>query len=69
MRLRKYLDDEFFAGKDATIETLLHEADGPHESGSLYRWTRRITGTTQRFWLLLPGLVFVVGVWLTIASF
>jgi hypothetical protein len=69
MRLRKYLDDEFFAGEGATIEALLGEADGPHESGSLYQWTRRITGSTQRFWLLLPGVVFVAGLWLTIAAF
>jgi uncharacterized membrane protein YbhN (UPF0104 family) len=68
MRLRRYLDDEFFATGPHTIASLLAEADRPHEAGRLYRWTRGITGSTQRFWFLLPGLVLVAGIWLIAAA-
>ncbi|MBG0568851.1 hypothetical protein [Actinoplanes aureus] len=61
VRLRQHLDDEFFADGPASLASLLDEADVPHESSRLHRWTRGITGTTQRFWLLLPAAVLVAG--------
>jgi hypothetical protein len=68
MRLRAALDDEFFSGGCNTIASLLDEADEPHEAGRLYRWSRGLTGSTQRFWFLLPALILASGLLLTIAA-
>jgi hypothetical protein len=45
-----------------TVAQLIAESDAPHEAGQLYRWTRGLTGSTQRFWFVLPGLVLIAGV-------
>jgi hypothetical protein len=68
VRLRDQLDDEFLTGGPVTIASVLDEADHAHQSASLYRWTRRVTGTARRFWFLLPSFVLVAGVALTIAA-
>jgi hypothetical protein len=67
MRIRTALDDEFLTS-GATIASLLDEADQPHETGRLYRWSRQFTGSTQRFWFLLPGLTVAAGLLLTIVA-
>ncbi|MET8463446.1 hypothetical protein [Micromonospora zamorensis] len=65
VRLRDALDAEFLSGPEPDIEDLLEESDRSHEAGRLYRWSRAITGSTQRFWFALPVLVLVSGVTLT----
>ena len=67
VRIRTALDDEFFAN-GTTIAALLEEADRQHRSGRLYRWGRRLTGSTQIFWSALPGLVMVSGLVLTVVA-
>jgi hypothetical protein len=68
MRLRRALDEEFFANSTHTIAALLEEADVPHEDGRLYRWGRRLAGSTQRFWFVLPGLTLLSGLVLCIVA-
>jgi hypothetical protein len=68
LRFRDQLDQEFLEEGPVTIAALLEQADERHRAGRLYRRTRRMTGTTQRFWFLLPGFVLVTGVVLTVAS-
>lgn len=65
--IRTALDDEFFAGQ-TTIDSLLDEADERHERSSLYRWSRRLTGSTHRFWFVLPGLITSAGLLLTLLA-
>jgi hypothetical protein len=67
VRIRTTLDDEFFAGGE-TIVSLLGAADKQHEVGALYRWSRRLTGSTHRFWFVLPSLVLVAGLALTVLA-
>jgi hypothetical protein len=67
MRIRTALDDEFLTS-GGTIASLLDEADQPHEAERLYRWSRQFTGSTQRFWFLLPGLIVAAGLLLTIVA-
>jgi hypothetical protein len=69
MRIRLTIDDEFFSGGSYTIESLLDDADADHETGRLYRWSRRFAGSTQRFWFVLPGLTAVTGLTLCIIAF
>ena len=59
--VRRVLDDEFFEGV-SNMADLLREADSGHRSGLRYRWSRRLTGSTQRFWLVLPCLIVLAGV-------
>lgn len=61
MQIRTELDEQFFTG-DTTIAGLLAKADEPHRAGALHRWSRGITGSTKRFWLLIPALLFIIGV-------
>jgi hypothetical protein len=68
LRFRDQLDHEFLEEGPVTIAALLEQADERHQAGQLYRRTRRMTGTTQRFWFLLPGLVLMTGVVLTVAA-
>lgn len=65
--IRTALDDEFFVDAK-TIASLLETADKQHEVGLLYRWSRQITGSTQRFWFVLPSLVLVAGITLTVIA-
>jgi hypothetical protein len=65
--IRKALDTEFFA-HETTIGSLLDEADKRHERERLYRWSRRLTGSTHRFWFVLPGLIMAAGLLLTILA-
>jgi hypothetical protein len=65
--MREALDAEF-AKPETTIASLLDEADAQHKSHRLYRLTRRITGTTHRFWLAMPVLVVVAGLLLAIVA-
>lgn len=67
VRFRTALDEEFFADGES-IASLLGTADKQHEVGVLYRWSRRLTGSTQRFWFVLPSLVLVAGVVLTVIA-
>lgn len=66
-RIREALDSEFFVN-GPTIAALLDEANEQHEASRSYRWGRRITGTTHRFWLVLPGLVVSSGLLLTVIA-
>ena len=65
VRLRDALDAEFLTGPEPDIEDLLEESDRSHEASRLYRWSRAVTGSTQRFWFALPVLVLITGVVLT----
>jgi hypothetical protein len=47
---------------------LLEQADQRHRIGRLYPRTRQVTGTTHRFWFLLPAFVLVTGIVLTVAA-
>lgn len=68
MRLRRQLDEEFLAGTANTIQELLAEADAEHGVTTLRRWGREVAGSTQYFWFILPGLVFISGVALAIVA-
>lgn len=68
LRFRDQLDQEFLKEGPVTIAALLEQADEHHQAGRLYRRTRRVIGTTQRFWYLLPAFVLVTGVLLTVAA-
>jgi hypothetical protein len=65
LHFRNTLDREFLATPEPTVAQLIKESDAPHEAGQLYRWTRGLTGSTQRFWFVLPGLVLIAGASLT----
>jgi hypothetical protein len=67
MRVRQALDDEYFTD-GTTMESLLRDADSVHQSALRYRWSRRLTGSTQRFWLVLPGLIVLAGLLLGIIA-
>ena len=68
-RLRKHLDVSFFEGRaPATLSQVLAEADDAHRKTRIYRWSRRITGSTHVFWLVLPLGVFAIGIVLTVLS-
>ncbi|MFL6123780.1 hypothetical protein [Actinophytocola sp.] len=67
VRIRAALDDEFLAD-GITITALLDESDQQHQASRLYRWTRRLTGSTQLFWSVLSGLVMVSGLVLAIVA-
>ncbi|AVT29586.1 hypothetical protein C6361_08870 [Plantactinospora sp. BC1] len=68
MMIRAVLDDKYFADDSSTIAALLYEADKRHERARLYRWTRGFTGSTQRFWFLMPSLILASGLLLTIVA-
>lgn len=61
MKIRAALDSEFFTGGQS-IAALLGEADERHEATVLYRWSRRVTGSTQRFWFTMPSLILTSGI-------
>jgi hypothetical protein len=61
MRFRAELDEQYL-GPPITIQGLLDEADEPHRASALHKWGRRVSGSTKRFWYLMPGLVLVTGV-------
>jgi hypothetical protein len=65
MRIRKELDRRVFAQTPRNIATLVDEADMPHRKSAIYRRSRVLTGSTKRFWLLLPLFVLMVGLVLT----
>jgi len=67
-RLRSVLDAWFFASAEQTIAHVLAASDGSHEASRVYRWTRRLTGSTHRFWLVVPTLVIVGGALLTVIA-
>jgi hypothetical protein len=67
VQIRETLDGEFFLC-GTTIASLLDKADERHEAGHLYRWSRRLTGSTHRFWLVLPALVVASGLLLAIVA-
>ncbi|MET7423611.1 hypothetical protein [Dactylosporangium sp. NPDC005555] len=68
MRIREALDVEFFANAPATISGLLNEADAPHEASSLFRHSRGLIGSTQRFWLFVPLFAVLAGVLLGVVA-
>lgn len=59
--LRTYLDDEFMSGDGVTLGGLLAAPDEEHRSTPLYRWSRQLTGSSHRFWLMLPTLIVAIG--------
>jgi hypothetical protein len=61
-RLRAVLDERYFSTGDPAIEEVLTASDQFHQDSGFYRWTRRLTGSTQRFWLVVPSLVVVTGI-------
>jgi hypothetical protein len=64
--LLDHLDAAFFEGRaPATLSQVLANADEAHRKTKIYRWSRRITGSTHVFWLVLPLVVFAIGVTLT----
>ena len=65
---RNRLDTLFFDGECYTVAKLLKEAKDNHEKRKVYRWSRRITGSTHGFWLVTPILVFLAGIILTISA-
>ena len=65
--LRAVLDAEFMGG-GVTIASVLDEADKSHEVGLLYRWSRQVTGSTRRFWFILPALTLAAGIVLTLVA-
>jgi hypothetical protein len=68
MHIRAALDEEFLDGRGTTITELMVQADQRHEAGRLHRWSRRVTGTAHRFWIALPALVLVAGVYVTVVA-
>jgi hypothetical protein len=60
--IRKNLDNRFFATGDPTIAELLNASDNDHEHSRIYRWSRRLTGSTQLFWLLVQGIIIAAGI-------
>lgn len=66
--LRNVLDDRFFAGDVMTMTSVLDASDQEHRMTRLYRWTRGMTGSAHRFWLLPPCLLAGAGVVLTLMS-
>jgi hypothetical protein len=62
LRVRDELEHEYFDATTNSISSLLSEADAVHRASKLYRRGRLLPGSTQRFWLLLPGLVMLAGV-------
>lgn len=68
MRLRSFLDEKYFPSNHPGMISLLAESDEDHRKSALYRRTRRLTGSTHRFWLLLPGVVLLTGLGLSAAA-
>jgi hypothetical protein len=67
--LRDKLDREFFGESPTSLRTIIDEADNVHHRNVVYLRSRRMTGSTTRFWLVLPGLVLVTGVILVAVAF
>lgn len=59
--VRTFIDGMFFSDTDATLTGLLDTSDERHRSTRLYRWSRQVTGSSHRFWILVPLLVVTVG--------
>lgn len=68
VKIRITLDSEFLQDGGTTTSSLLRAADLEHETSGLYRWTRRITGSTRWFWFILPGLILAAGILLTLLA-
>ncbi len=67
--LRKHLDEVFFKGRaPSTLSQVLADADVVHQRTKIYRWSRRLTGSTHLFWLVPPLVVLAIGIVLTILS-
>jgi hypothetical protein len=64
--IRKHLDNRFFATNGPTLGELIAASDSDHEQTRIYRWSRRLTGSTHRFWLFAPGIIVAAGIVLTI---
>lgn len=61
LAFRARLDNLFFEGEHMTIDGLLNTSDSDHEATTIYRWSRRLTGSASRFWLVVPVLVIIAG--------
>jgi hypothetical protein len=68
VKIRIALDAEFLEQGGTTMSSLLEESDQEHEASNLYRWSRRLTGSTHRFWFIMPGLILVSGLTLSIVA-
>jgi len=63
------LDDAFFAEPaEVTLAQIQSNADEEHRNTRIYRWSRRITGSTHIFWLVPPLVVLMIGILLTILA-
>jgi hypothetical protein len=63
------LDNSFFTGKaEVTLAQIEAKADEEHRKTGIYRWSRRITGSTQNFWLVPPLVVLIIGILLTLLA-
>lgn len=68
VKIRAALDAEFLQQGGVTTTSLLEEADQDHEASPLYRWSRRLTGSTRWFWFILPGLILGSGIALMVLA-
>ncbi|MBM7774710.1 hypothetical protein JOD54_004914 [Actinokineospora baliensis] len=66
--IRDTLETEFLGSDGPTITALLDDSDEQHEATALYRWSRRLTGSTRRFWFILPGLILLAALILTFVA-
>ncbi|WP_420631757.1 hypothetical protein [Candidatus Leptofilum sp.] len=67
--IRKHLDKTYFKDQAPTsLSQILEEADADHHDTKIYRWSRRITGSTHLFWLVPPLMVLTIGIVLTVLS-
>ncbi|MFI6477614.1 hypothetical protein ACIBH1_06770 [Nonomuraea sp. NPDC050663] len=65
---RTLLDERYFATGDPALAEVLKSSDQRHQATSFYRLTRRATGSTQRFWMVVPALVIVTGAVIAIVA-
>ncbi|HEX7461919.1 MAG TPA: hypothetical protein VF317_07080 [Dermatophilaceae bacterium] len=66
--VRAELDRLCFAPGHPTIADLLDRADDEHHDTQGYRYSRRVLGSTHRFWLVAPTLVIGGGLALTVMA-
>jgi hypothetical protein len=63
---RNRLDTLFFDGEPDRIAEIWKRAKETHDKHKVYRWGRRITGSTHGFWLVPPIMVSLGGIASTI---
>lgn len=68
VRFRDELNSQFFDATQQSVRSLLEEVDALHRKSKIYRRTRALTGSAQRFWLVLPAFVVVAGAVLAVVA-